>query len=86
VPPGGQWGNAGRDTIIGPGQFNLNASIQRVFRVAERKNLMLRFDANNALNHVVFTRFNTTIGSNNLGLYTSANAMRSLTATLRFSF
>ncbi|MBS1853808.1 MAG: TonB-dependent receptor [Acidobacteria bacterium] len=86
VPHAGQWGTAGRDTIIGPGMFNLNAGLQRVFRVGERRNLMLRFDANNALNHVVYQRFNTTIGSNNLGLYTAANGMRSLTATLRFSF
>jgi hypothetical protein len=40
----------------------------------------------NALNHVTFRSFNTTIGSNNLGLYSGASAMRSLTATLRFRF
>ncbi len=86
VPQAGQWGNAGRDTIIGPTQFGLNASLQRVFRVGERKNINLRFDAQNALNHVTFRGFNTTIGSNNLGLYSAASAMRSMTATLRFSF
>ena len=57
-----------------------------MFRIAERKNLNFRFDAQNALNHVVFRGFNTTIGSNNLGLYSGASAMRSMTATLRFSF
>jgi hypothetical protein len=86
VPLPGQFGNAGRDTIIGPSQFTLSASLGRNFRVAERKNLNLRFDAQNALNHVSFGAFNTTVGSNNLGLYTSPSAMRSLTANLRFTF
>ena len=86
VPAAGQWGNAGRDTIIGPAQFGLNASLGRVIRIAERKNLNVRFDATNALNHVTFRGFNTTIGSNNLGLYSGASAMRSMTATVRFSF
>jgi Carboxypeptidase regulatory-like domain len=84
LPLSGQWGTAGRNTIIGPNQFSLNASLGRVFRVGERHNIDLRFDANNALNHVVFRSFNTTIGSNNVGLYAGPNAMRSMTATLRF--
>jgi hypothetical protein len=86
IPAAGQWGTAGRNTIIGPAQFGFNASLGRNFRVAERKNLNFRFEAQNALNHVVFRGFNTTIGSNNLGLYSGPSAMRSLMATLRFSF
>ena len=77
APAAGQWGNAGRNTITGPTQFSLNASLGRNFRVAERKSLDLRFDAQNALNHVTFRSFNTTIGSNNLGLLSNPAAMRS---------
>ena len=86
APAAGQWGNAGRNTITGPTQFGLNASLGRIFRIGERKNIDLRFDATNALNHVTFRSFNTTIGSNNLGLLSSPSNMRSLTATLRFRF
>ncbi len=86
IPAPGQWGNAGRDTIIGPSQFSLNGSLGRTFRVTERKSIDLRFDATNALNHVTFTRFNTTIGSNTLGQLSNPSNMRSLTATLRFRF
>jgi hypothetical protein len=86
IPPAGQWGNAGRDTITGPTQFSLNGSLGRTFRVTERKSIDLRFDATNALNHVTFSSFNTTIGSNNLGLLSNPSNMRSLTATLRFRF
>ena len=86
LPLPGQWGNAGRDTIIGPSQFSLNGSLGRTFRLTERKSIDLRFDATNALNHVTFTRFNTTIGSNTLGLLSNPSNMRSLQATLRFRF
>ena len=86
IPLAGEWGDAGRNTIIGPMQFGLNASLGRNFRITERKNLDLRFDALNALNHVTFRSFNTTIGSNNLGLLANPINMRALTATLRFRF
>jgi hypothetical protein len=86
LPPAGEFGNAGRNTITGPTQFGLNASLGRVFRVGDRKNIDLRFDATNALNHVTFRSFYTTIGSNNLGLLTGPSNMRSMTATLRFRF
>uniref|UniRef100_Q01XU2 TonB-dependent transporter Oar-like beta-barrel domain-containing protein n=1 Tax=Solibacter usitatus (strain Ellin6076) TaxID=234267 RepID=Q01XU2_SOLUE len=86
LPAAGEWGNAGRNTITGPVQFGLNASLGRVFRIGERKSIDLRFDATNALNHVTFRSFNTTIGSNNLGLLAGASNMRSMLATLRFRF
>lgn len=86
APLAGQWGNAGRNTITGPTQFSLNGSLGRTFRVTERKSIDLRFDATNALNHVTFRSFNTTIGSNNLGLLSNPSNMRSMSATLRFRF
>ncbi|MGD0774922.1 MAG: carboxypeptidase regulatory-like domain-containing protein [Candidatus Solibacter sp.] len=86
LPAPGQWGNAGRDTITGPTQFSLNASAGRTFRLNERRSIDLRFDVTNALNHVTFASFNTTIGSNTLGLLANPSAMRSMQATLRFRF
>jgi hypothetical protein len=86
APPIGQWGNAGRNLITGPGQFSLNASMGRTFRVGDRLNLDLRVDSVNALNHVVFTAWNTTVTNAQFGLPASANSMRSLKTTLRLSF
>jgi len=86
VQPAGEWGDAGRNIITGPGQFSLNASAGRTFRLGERKNFDLRFDATNLLNHVVFNNWNTTVGNALFGFPTSANAMRSFNATLRFHF
>jgi len=86
VPAAGAWGDAGRNIISGPMQFSLNASAGRVFRLGERRSLDLRFDSNNALNHVSYTAWNTTVGSAQFGLPTSAQAMRTMQATLRFRF
>ena len=84
--PNGQWGNAGRGIITGPALFGLNASAGRVFRVDERRSFDLRFDATNLLNHVVYSNWNTTVGSSQFGLPTSAAGMRTFQATLRFRF
>ena len=87
LPPAtGQWGNAGRDTITGPSQFGLNAFLGRTFQMSDRLSLDLRLDAANALNHVTYPSWNTTITSAQFGLPTAANAMRSVQTTLRLRF
>jgi hypothetical protein len=87
VPPApGQWGNAGRNSIIGPSQFGLNASLGRTFRLNDRYNLDFRVDASNALNHVSYTAWNTVINGAQFGLPAAANAMRSLQSSLRVRF
>lgn len=86
VPLPGQWGNAGRNSIIGPSQFSLNASLGRTFRLNGRFNLDLRVDSINLLNHVTFTSWDTIINSTQFGLPTTANAMRSMQTTLRVRF
>jgi hypothetical protein len=86
TPLPGQWGNAGRDSIIGPAQFALNASLGRTFRQRGRLNLDLRIDSTNFLNHPTFVGWNSTVSSAQFGLPTAANAMRSLQATMRLRF
>ena len=85
-PLPGQWGDAGRGIITGPALFGFNASAGRVFRLDERRSFDLRFEATNLLNHVVYSNWNTTLGSSQFGLPTSAASMRTLQATLRFRF
>jgi hypothetical protein len=87
LAPPGQWGNAGRNTITGPNQFTLNASLGRTFRLRDRYSLNLRVDATNALNHVTFASWTTIVNSLQFGLPAPpANAMRDVTTTLRLSF
>ena len=87
APPGaGRWGNAGRNSIVGPGQFTLNISMSRTFRFSDRMSGDFRLDAVNALNHVTFTSWNTTATSPQFGLPVSANAMRTVQTTFRVRF
>jgi hypothetical protein len=86
APPSGQWGNAGRNSIIGPSEFSLNASAGRTFRLHNRYNLDLRVDSTNLFNHVTYTSWNSTITSPQFGLPIAANAMRSMQTTLRLRF
>ena len=85
-PAAGQWGNAGRNSITGPSQFALSASMGRIFTLNDRFNLDFRIDATNALNHVTFPSWNTTATSAQFGLPNSANAMRSVQTSVRLRF
>jgi len=86
--PSGQWGDARRDSITGPNQFNLNATMARTFRLGKNYNLFTELDATNLLNHVTFSGWNTTWipNSTQFGAAMGPNAMRTvqLTARLRF--
>jgi hypothetical protein len=86
APLPGQWGNAARDSITGPDQFSLSASMSRTFRLSDRFNADLRFDATNALNHVNYTTWNTNINSAQFGLPAAVNGMRIVQANLRVRF
>jgi len=85
-PLPGEWGNAGRNSIIGPSQFSLDASVARTFRLKDKLTLDLRVDATNLLNHVTFAGWNTTINNAQFGLPSSANGMRTLDTRLRLRF
>jgi hypothetical protein len=86
APASGQWGNAGRNTIIGPQQFSLNASMARTFRISDRYSADLRIDSTNTLNHPTFPSWGTVISSAQFGLPSTANAMRSVQTTVRLRF
>ena len=86
TPLAGQWGNAGRDSITGPGQFSLIGSMARTFRINDRFNTDLRFDSTNALNHVVFGAWNTQFGNSQFGFPINPNGMRTVKVTLRLRF
>jgi len=86
APPPGQWGMAGRNSITGPDQFNLDSSLARTFRPSTRFYLDARVDATNLLNHGVFTGWNTIINSTQFGLPVAVNPMRSLEISLRLRF
>jgi hypothetical protein len=84
--PLGQFGNAGRNTIPGPGLYSLNVSLSRNINLTERKRMEIRLDTTNVLNHPNITNFGTVVNSLTYGLPSSAGGMRTLSATIRFRF
>jgi hypothetical protein len=86
IPPGGRFGNAGRNTIPGPSTWSLNSGLSRTFSLTERRRLEFRLEANNLTNHVNYTNLNTIVNASNYGLPLAAGPMRSLTANFRFRF
>jgi hypothetical protein len=85
APAAGRWGNAGRNSITGPSQFSMNATLMRTFRISERKSADLRVEASNLLNHVSYSRWNTTANAQ-FGLPAAASAMRTMRVFMRVRF
>ena len=86
IPPGGRFGNAGRNTIPGPSTWSLNSGLSRTFSLGERRRLEFRLEANNLTNHVNYANINTIVNASNYGLPLAVGQMRSLTANFRFRF
>jgi len=82
-PAAGQWGTAGRDSIVGPNQFSLNTSMSRTF---DEGKLDFMIATTNTLNHVTWTSWNVAVTSGQFGLPANANQMRRVVASLRFRF
>ena len=86
APAIGQWGNARRDSITGPGQFTMNAALVRTFRLPDKMNLDMQIAATNPLNHVTYSNWYTNVNSTQFGLPAAANTMRSVQTSLRLRF
>ena len=48
------WGNSGIAPILGPGQFNFDASLSKAIPVGERAQLQFRTEFFNMFNHAQF--------------------------------
>jgi hypothetical protein len=76
--PSGGWGDAGRNSIEGPGQFTFNSSMARTFRPHGKWYLDVAVISTNTFNHVAFTNWNSVINGDQFGLPASTGGMRSL--------
>ena len=54
LPPAGTYGNAGRNILIGPGSAMVDVSVFKTTRLTEGRNLQLRVEVFNVLNHTNF--------------------------------
>jgi hypothetical protein len=86
IPATGTWGNSGRNVIPGPTSVSLNAQASRGFRLGERRRLTFSLQAQNALNTVVVTGWNTSLNTPTYGQVTGVGQMRNVSSSLRFNF
>lgn len=85
--PAGTYGNAGRNTITGPGSNIINLSVHKLFRLDENnRRLDFSWQVRNLLNHPNWGGISTSVNALNFGQVTSVQAMRSMTVNLRISF
>ena len=81
------YGNAGRDSLLGPGRTNWDSSLLKEFPIHDQMLFQFRFEAYNALNHPQFGYPNASIGNAQAGQITSiVGNPRNLQASLRFQF
>ena len=70
-PTPGTYGDAGRDSLRGPGLSDINFSLAKTFDIWEKTKFELRVAANNVLNHPSFGLPDTSIGPGHSGVITS---------------
>jgi hypothetical protein len=82
------FGNAGRNTILGPRGFYLDFSAHKEFRLPLEGHLIqLRWEAFNLLNHPVWGLPNANLSNSQFGRITSTNgAMRQMQFALKYNF
>ena len=81
----GRKGNLGQTTIMGLGQWSLDMSASKNFRVSESKNFQIRLDAANVLNHPVPGAPSLSAGGP-LGAITTKTGQRTVQGQLRVTF
>ena len=82
----GQPGTLGLRTIEGPGRWDMDANLQKSFRISESKNLTFRVDANNVFNHPTPGNPNLNLNSGTFGEITTKTGSRTLQAQIRLEF
>jgi hypothetical protein len=86
IPPYGQFGNAGRNILDGPGLQTVNVSIVKNTLVTERLNIQFRAEFFNLVNHTNFNLPDNFIGSPTFGQLVSAGDPRRIQFALKFLF
>ena len=83
LQPFGTYGNLGRNTLIGPGIFDVDFSTLKNFNFTERRYVQLRVESFNVLNHPNFGDPNVSLTS---GAFGTINSTRSTIAMRQLQF
>jgi hypothetical protein len=84
--PAGPYGDARRNSIIGPGNLLFDMAFTKVIPIKESRLLEFRAQATNIFNHPNFTTIDTVFDSPTFGRVTGVGGMRQITLTARFRF
>ncbi len=86
--PAGQYrpGNASNGSIVGPGYEDFDLSLFKNVHFGAERDLQLRFESFNTLNHTNFNAVSTTTSASNYGQVTSAGAARVLQLGAKITF
>lgn len=82
----GQFGNTGRNSLIGPGLVNLDAGLFKNIPIRERMHLEFRTEFFNTLNHANFSNPNASLISPAFGQLLTAGTARQIQLAMKFIF
>jgi Carboxypeptidase regulatory-like domain len=82
----GTFGNAGHNSLRGPGYFHVDLAVSRQFKLREQLRLTVRAEAFNLMNHPNFGLPNANISSATFGQITSASDPRILQLSMKLIF
>jgi hypothetical protein len=86
IPAPGTFGNAGRNTIVGPGTSVMNLGVTRNISFGDTRGLSIQLLASNLFNTVQFASIDTVVNSPTFGQVTSVRPMRRMQLLFRFRF
>lgn len=86
IPARGNFGNAGRNILSGPGLSTVNVSLLKNTLITERINAQFRAEAFNLLDRTNYDQPDNFVGSPSFGSILSAGSPRRLQLGLRFVF
>jgi hypothetical protein len=86
IPAPGTFGNAGRNTIIGPGSSVMNMSLTRNLTFGQNRGMSIQILANNIFNTVQFSSIDAVVNSPTFGRVTGVRQMRRVQIVMRFRF
>ncbi len=86
IPPTGNFGNAGRNIVDGPGYYAANVSLLKDTPIKEGVTLQFRAEAFNLLNHPNFDLPDIFLGSPSFGRISSAGSQRRIQFGLKLLF
>jgi hypothetical protein len=82
----GTFGNAGRNSLRGPGAFTFDTALIRDFALTERHHVQFRAEAFNILNHPTFGNPTATLSSSSFGRILTANDPRIMQFAVKYIF